>query len=72
MSRLVSPLPADRPQLNFRENFALGRVQVLLAGGVIYGDREYRGASEWARRRYNLSDAEMLALYEDYKQDYDS
>ena len=33
---------------------------------------EYRTVAELAQRQYNLSDAQMMSIYEDYKEDYDA
>lgn len=57
--------------LKLRENFRTGCVEVKIKNTVFHSNREYAGAAGWAQRTYNLSDAETLALYYPYKEDYD-
>lgn len=58
--------------LKFREDWGHGHVRVINNGIIVYRNRDYRTAAEWAQKKYNLSDSELITLYYDYKEDYDS
>lgn len=58
--------------IQFREDWAKGRVKVLAGGVQVYSHSEYRGAAEWAQKMYRLSDSELMDIYRDYKDDYDA
>lgn len=58
--------------ISFRESVPVGRVIVTVDGKDVYSDTEYRGSAEWAQKAYHLTDGELMALYYDYKEDYDS
>jgi hypothetical protein len=58
--------------IKLRESRPVGRVNVIVDGKMVYSDSEYRGAATWVQRTYNLTDAQTLALYRPYKDDYDS
>lgn len=40
-------------------------------GQVAYRHSEYRLAATWAQRAYNLTDDELMAIFREYKDDYD-
>lgn len=58
--------------IKFRENWNHHTVDVYEGERVVYSGREYRGSAEWAKRKYNLTDPQLMAIYRDYKDDYDS
>lgn len=58
----------------FRENFSSGQVNVFVNDGIVpvYRNGEYRSAAAWVVSRYGLTEEEMMRVYRDYKDDYDS
>lgn len=58
--------------IKFRENFANGHVEVIVNDTKVYSHDEYRGAAEWTQKMYRLADAELMDIYRDYKEDYDT
>jgi len=58
--------------IKFRENLNRYQVDVIVNGQVVYSNNEYRGAAEWAKLRYNLSDRDLEMIYRDYKEDLES
>lgn len=58
--------------IQFREDWAKGRVTVLAGGVQVYSHSDYRGAAEWARQMYRLTDSQLMEIYREYKEDYDS
>ena len=58
--------------IKFRENWAQGTVAVIVGGVGQFASVEYVTAAEWAKRKYDLTDAELMRLYGDYKEDYDA
>jgi len=58
--------------IKLRESRPIGRVNVIVDGLCVYSHSEYRGAAVYAQNHYGLSDAQTLALYRPYKDDYDS
>ena len=57
--------------IKFRENWNRRTVDVYVNGEIVSAHREYRGAVEWAKAKYNLTDPQLIAIYRDYKSDYD-
>lgn len=63
--------PASGPTLKLREDFSRG-VVVLFANDVpVKSDPEYRTVAIYAQTNYGLSDKELVALYQDYRDNYD-
>lgn len=48
------------------------KVVVLKNGVRIRGFDEYRAAAQYVQNTYGLSDADLFAIYDDYKKDYDN
>lgn len=57
--------------IKFRENWRTRQVNVIDNDRVVFAHREYRGAAEWAQKTYSLTDAHLMEIYRDYKDDYD-
>lgn len=55
--------------IKFREDFVRAQVVIYSDDQVVWRHKEYRGAAIWAQRAYNLTDAQMLDIYQDYKED---
>lgn len=56
----------------FRENWRRGTVDVFEDGQLVYSNRDYSTTSTWAQKTYNLTDQQLMEIYRDYKEDYDS
>lgn len=58
--------------IEFRENWAKGHVEIFDNGVFVAGFAEYRTTAEYAQRKYNLTDEQLIQIYRSYKEDYDS
>lgn len=58
-------------QVDIKLREVLGQVNLIVDRQAVKGFREYRTTAEYTQRNYGLSDAEMVELYRDYKDDYD-
>lgn len=56
----------------FRENWRRGTVDVFEDGRLVYSNRDYSTTATWAQKTYNLTDQQLMEIYRDYKEDYDS
>lgn len=61
----------DGQNLKFRKNFNKGEVEIKINGFLHKGFSEYVSCASYARDRFGLSGLELLALYKDYKADYE-
>lgn len=57
--------------IKFRENWSKGVVEIFENDVYVTGFSEYRTTAEYAQRRWNLSDDDLMVIYRDYKDDYD-
>ena len=57
--------------IQLRENFRTGKVELRIRGEVAFSSSEYRTTATHAQRTYGLSDGDLMELYRDYKDDYD-
>lgn len=48
------------------------KVYVYCNGVPVFSHRDYSGAAEWAQRRYSLTDAQLIAIYNDYREHEDA
>jgi hypothetical protein len=60
------------PVIEFREDFATRQVVVSVDNTERFRHKEYMSAAIWARDNLSLSDPELMDIYRDYKEDYDS
>jgi len=60
-----------KPKIKLREDFRRGQVRVIVDGVEKHRSGEYRLAAEYVVNVYHLSSAEMMAVWRDYKSDYD-
>lgn len=73
MSASTTPTAAiPLSDFKLRENFDKGCVELQLRGKVVFSSGEYRLTATHAQQKYKLSDADLMALYADYKEDYDN
>lgn len=59
-------------KIYFRENFNRGKVEVYINRAVYFAFDEYRSAVKTTQSTFQLSDEQMMEIYSDYKEDYDS
>jgi hypothetical protein len=69
---VVVPASDGPPTISLRESDPGGHVCVLANGTEVRRFSEYQRAALYAQRTYNLSDAELMAIYHDYREDYDA
>ena len=63
---------AGKPkQVDIKLREVWGQVNLLIDRQAVKGFPEYRLTAEYAKRNYGLSDDQMTALYQDYKDDCD-
>lgn len=60
------------PVYKFRESRPVGQVMLLVDDVCVYRASEYRTVAEYAKSRYGLRDDQLMLMYYDYKEDYDS
>jgi len=58
--------------IKFREVLSLHQVNVIVNNTPMKGFSEYTSAAKWAQQRYGLTDGQLMQIYRDYKEDYDS
>ena len=58
-------------KLVFRENWTTRQVEAKVNKVVVLRNSEYRPLAETAQRMFSLTDAQLMDLYRDYKDDYD-
>lgn len=58
--------------IKLRENWSKGHVECIVDDVVVYSNSEYAFTARFVQNRYNLTDAQVMSLYWDYKEDYDS
>lgn len=58
--------------IKFRENWNNRHVEIFVDGVYVAGFPEYTATARYAQRKYNLSDDQLMLIYYDYKEDYDS
>lgn len=61
----------DGSKLKLREDFEFNDVDIKIDGYVIRSFKKYADAAMHIQGKYDLSDTEMLQIYEDYKENYD-
>ena len=58
--------------IKFRENPKINHVVVLEDDKEVFSNSEYYYAAKFAKEKYNLTDEQLMDIYRDYKEDYDS
>jgi len=61
-----------KSEVSFRESVRGDKVEVCLGGRMLKSFSEYRTAAEYAQRTFKLSDTDLVAIYEDYKEHDDA
>lgn len=59
-------------QVDIKLREVLGQVNLIVDKEAVKGSSEYRITAEYTQRQYRLSDAQMMELYHDYREDYDN
>lgn len=62
-------LPAN---ITLLEDFDECEVVVRVDGKEVFRHEDYSGSAVWAQKQYKLSDAQLIAIYRKYKDDYDA
>lgn len=57
--------------IKFRENWSKGHVEIFENDVFVAGFPEYSTTAKYTQARWNLSDAQLMDIYRDYKDDYD-
>jgi hypothetical protein len=55
-----------------RENWLKRTVDAFWRGGLIYRSESYRWTAEHIKERFSLTEDELMLIYRDYKDDFDS
>lgn len=61
-----------RPVEEVKLREVLGKVNILVNGVGQRSFSEYRAAAEAVQERYGFTDGDMMAIYHDYREDYDN
>lgn len=59
-------------KIKFRESTNTFGVELIVNGVFLTRRPYYQEIAEYAKMKYNLSDSELMEIYYDYKEDYDS
>lgn len=63
---------AGKPkQVDLKLREVLGQVNLLVDHLAVKGFSEYGATAQYTQRNFGLTDAQMMELYRDYREDYD-